>query len=194
MKLIDISRTVQNAPLYPGSSPVKIEQIMDMQKGDHANVSMITTGSHIGTHADAFSHFLKESNTGIDKIDLTHYYGRCRVVTVPENSLIIKDILEGKIDGCERLVIHGNKFSYLTKEAAQYIIDKKIVTIITDAMSIAPPDNEAEIHKMVMGAGIAVIENVILDGVEDGDYILCAFPIKIGDCDGAPVRAVLIAE
>jgi len=194
MKIIDISRTVQEAPLYPGSSPVIVEKVMDIQKGDHANVSMITTGSHIGTHADSFSHFVKESNVGIDKMELTHYYGACRVVTVPEKTMITPGMLEGKIDNCQRLVIHGNKFSYLTKEAAQYIVDKKVITIVTDAMSIAPPDNEAEIHKLVMGSGIAVIENVILDGVEDGDYTLSAFPIKYGDCDGAPVRAVLIEE
>ena len=192
MKIIDISRTVQEAPLYPGSSPVKVEKISDMQKGAHANVSMITSGSHIGTHADAFSHFLKDSNIGMDKMDLTHYYGPCRVVTVPENTMITPDLLEGKLDGCERFVIHGNKFSYLTKEAAQFIIDKSVITIVTDAMSIAPPGNEAEIHELILGAGIAVVENVILDGVEDGDYILCAFPIKYGDCDGAPVRAVLL--
>ena len=194
MKIIDISRIVQDAPLYPGSSPVVVERVSDMQKGGHANVSMITTGSHIGTHADSFSHFLKESTTGIDKMDLTHYYGSCRVVTVPENCLISPDILEGKIENCQRLVIHGNKYSYLTVEAAQYIIEKKIITIVTDAMSIAPPNNESEIHKLTMGSGIAVVENVILDGVEDGEYTLCAFPIKYGDCDGAPVRAVLIAE
>jgi len=194
MKIIDISRIVQEAPLYPGSSPVIVEKVSDMQKGAHANVSMITAGSHIGTHADSFSHFIKESTIGIDKMELTHYYGSCRVVTVPEETMITPEILDGKIDSCERLVIHGNKYSYLTKEAAQYIVDKAIITIITDAMSIAPPGNEAEIHELILGSGIAVVENVDLSGVEDRDYTLCAFPIKYGDCDGAPVRAVLIAE
>jgi len=194
MKLIDITRTVQEAPIYPGSKPVVVERVADMQKGAHANVSMITSGSHIGTHADAFSHFVKESTIGIDKMELSHYYGRCRVVTVPEKTLITKETLEGKIENCERLVIHTNGNSYLTKEAAQYIIDSKIVTIVTDAMSVAPPDNEVEIHKLILGSGIAVIENVTLDGVADGNYTLSAFPIKLGNCDGAPVRAVLIAE
>ena len=193
MKLIDISRIVQEAPLYPGSSPIIVERISDIQKGAHANVSMITTGSHIGTHADAFNHFVKEGTVGIDRMELSHYYGKCRVVTVPENTLITQDILESKIDNCERLVIHTNGSSYLTKEAAEYIVHKAVITIVTDAMSIAPPDNEIEIHKLILGSKIAVIENVILNGVKDGDYLLCAFPIKIGGCDGAPVRAVLIA-
>ena len=194
MRLIDITRTVQDAPIYPGSSPVIIERTSDMQKGAHANTSMITTGSHMGTHADAFSHFIKDSTTGVDKMELLYYYGECRVVTVPDNTMITPEILNGRIDYCKRLVIHGNGYSYLTKEAAQYIVDTNILTIVTDAMSIAPPGNEVEIHALILGAEIAVVENVILDGVKDGEYTLCAFPMKIGGCDGAPVRAVLISE
>ena len=192
MKLIDISRCVQEAPIYPGSPPIQIEQVFDMKKGDSFNESMITTGSHIGTHADAFRHFLKDNAAGIDQMDLRHYFGACHVLTVPESVLITRAILEGRIDKCERLVIHSGGKSYLTKDAADYIVEKEIVTVVTDAWSVAPLDNETEIHALLMGAGIAIIENTTLDGVDDGDYTLCAFPVKIKNCDGAPVRAVLI--
>ena len=194
MKIIDISRIVQEAPIYPGGSPVHIEQIFDMEKGALFNASMITTGSHMGTHADASKHFLKGNNIGIDKMELSLYYGPCRLISVPENTLITKDVLEGKIDNCTRLVIHGGGSTYFTKDAANYIVEKGIRTVVTDALSVAPPNNEAEIHQIIMAPGTAVIENVILDGVEDGEYILCAFPIKIGNCDGAPVRAVLLKQ
>jgi arylformamidase len=148
----------------------------------------------MGTHADATRHFLMESDIGIDRMELPPYYGPCRVVTVPGSALITKKDLEGRIDGCERLVIHGGGLSYLAKDAAEYIVEKGVKTIVTDAWSIAPLDNEAEIHSIVLKPGLAVVENVVLDGVADGEYILCAFPIKIGGCDGAPVRAVLIAD
>ena len=171
-----------------------VEQVYDMKKGDPFNASKITAGSHMGTHADAGRHFVKDNNVGIDQVELFRFYGPCRVVTVPEKTLITKETLEGRIEGCERLVIHGGGLSYLTKDAADYIVEKGILTVVTDAWSIAPLDNEAEIHDTILSPGIAVVENVILDGVEDGDYVLCAFPVKIGGCDGAPVRAVLIKE
>jgi len=193
MKIIDISRTVQDAPVYPGASPIQIDQVYDMQEGAPFNVSMITTGSHIGTHADASKHFLKDSTVGIDKMELSLFYGPCRVLSFQKNSIITRDSLEGKLDDCRRLVIHGGGYSYLSKEAAIYIVEKGVRTVVTDAWSVAPLDNEAEIHQIIMAPGTAVIENVTLDGVEDGEYTLCAFPIKIGDCDGAPVRAVLIS-
>ena len=194
MRIIDISRTVQDAPIYPGASPIQVDRVYDMQKGSPFNASMITTGSHMGTHADANCHFLKDSTIGIDKMDLSFYYGPCRVITVPEETPISREALEGRIDNCKRLVIHSGGKSYFTKEAAEYVVEKGIITIVTDAWSVAPLGNEAEIHQAVMAPGLAVVENVILDGVEDGDYTLCAFPIKIGGCDGAPVRAVLLAE
>jgi len=194
MKLIDITRTVQEAPVYPGSKPIEIEKLYDMQKGDPFNVSKITAGSHLGTHADAGCHFIKDNPFGIDKMELFRYYGSCRVLTFAADSLITREALEGRIDGCERMVIRGGESAFLTRAAADYIIEKGVLTIVTDAMSIAPPDNEAEIHRAVMGTGIAVVENVILDGVEDGEYTLSAFPVKIGGGDGAPVRAVLIKD
>jgi len=193
MKLIDISRGAQEAPIYPGSQPIRVERIYDVNKGDPFSVSMITTGSHMGTHADAYTHFLRDS-AGIEQMDLSRYYGPCRVLTVPEAALISRKTLEGRIDNCERLVIHGGGKSYLAKDAADYILEKGIMTVVTDAWSVAPLDNEVEIHTAMMTAGVAVVENVILDGVEDGDYTLSAFPIKYAGCDGAPVRAVLIKD
>jgi len=192
MKLIDITRIVQDAPIYPGSEAVIVKRVSDMKDGAHANVSMITAGSHMGTHADASSHFLIDSDVSIDKMDLSHYYGQCHVLSFPEESMICVGDLKGKIDDCKRLVIHGGSRTYLTKDAAEYIVEMGVITVVTDAMSVAPPDNEVEIHKIIMTPGLAIIENVILDDVEDGEYTLSAFPVKIGGCDGSPVRAVLI--
>ena len=104
-----------------------------------------------------------------------------------------KKDLEGKIEGYERIVLHTGK-GYLTKEAAQYLVEAGVKTVVTDYWSIAPLDNEKEIHEIILGNGVAAVESVVLDGVEDGEYILSAFPIKIEGCDGGFVRAVLIKE
>ena len=36
-----------------------------------------------------------------------------------------------------------------------------------------------------------VLENLVLDDVEAGDYELIALPLKLIDADASPVRAVL---
>ncbi|MDR2519127.1 MAG: cyclase family protein [Spirochaetaceae bacterium] len=192
MTVIDITRTAQEAPLYPGTPPLSIERLSDVNKGDLYSVSKFVFTSHLGTHADAFSHFLPGSAAAIDRLPLDYYYGPARVVTVPANALITAEHLRGRIDSAQRLIVHGGGRSYFSKEAADYLIACGIKTVITDAWSVAPPDNEAEIHQTLFKAEIAVVENVVLDGVADGDYIVAAFPLKIKESDGAPVRAALI--
>jgi len=192
VKIIDITREIKSAPIYPGSDPVKVEKLTEMEKGDLFTCSLITVGSHMGTHADAFAHFIMGGKT-IEKMELDHYYGKCVVVTTPEDMPVYKKDLEGKIEGYERIVLHTGK-GYLTKEAAQYLVEAGVKTVVTDYWSIAPLDNEKEIHEIILGNGVAAVESVVLDGVEDGEYILSAFPIKIEGCDGGFVRAVLIKE
>jgi arylformamidase len=192
MKIIDITRNVQEAPLYPGTPAPEIERICDVNKGDAYSVSRYVFTTHLGTHADAQSHFLAgASMKNIEQMPLDRYYGPARVVSVPQNALVTRKDLQGRIDGVERLVLHGGGKSYLTKEAANYLVEAGIKTIVTDAWSVAPLDNEKEIHQIVLGAEIAIVENVILDNVADGDYTLSAFPLKIKGSDGAPVRAIL---
>lgn len=193
MKIIDISRTLQEAPMYPGDEPAKFELVKNMSAGDSCNASVVTACVHLGTHADAFSHYQADGAT-IDKMPLEHYCGKCRVITVPSDSLVKLSDIKGRLAGSERIVLRSGGTSFLCEQAAEYIAACGIKAVITDAVSVAPDDNEESIHHLLMEGNVAVIENVTLEGVEDGDYLLFAFPVKYGGCDGAPVRAVLIAE
>ncbi len=193
MKIIDITRTLQDAPLYYKDEPAKIELVQSIENGDECNVSVITAGVHLGTHADAFSHYMEEGAT-IDQMPLDNYCGKCRVLTVPSDTLVKLSDIKGRLSGSERLVLRSGGSSYLCEQAAEYIAACGIKAVVTDAASVAPADNEKSIHELLMNGNVAIIENACLDGVEDGDYLLFAFPVKYGGCDGAPVRAVLIAE
>jgi len=193
MKIIDVSRNLQESPVYKGDEPPEISQIKSVYKPkDLYSLSKIAMSSHSGTHADAFSHFLKFSKS-IDEMDLNLFYGKALVKTFKEGLIGAKDVENFNSSG-ERLVIRGQGKSFLSKEAAQVLAGKKIKLAATDALSIAGKDNEAEVHKILFGAGIAVIENLDLSNAADGEYKIAAFPIKIKNCDGAPVRAVLIDD
>ena len=50
---------------------------------------------------------------------------------------------------------------------------------------------DEEVHRILLGAEVAVLEGLDLRGAPAGEYILCALPVKLGGSDGAPVRAVL---
>ena len=61
-------------------------------------------------------------------------------------------------------------------------------------MSIAAPFDELRTHLELARAGVVVLENLFLEGVQDGLYTLSAFPIKLAGLEAAPCRAVLIDE
>ena len=188
MKIFDITRTVQDAPLYPGAAA---PCITPRENENGVRTAEIAMGSHCGTHADAFSHFLPDG-ASIDRMPLENYCGQCRVLTVPQEELVTLDDLRGRLGGAERLALRSGGVAFLCEEAAEYIVSCGIRALVTDSVSVGPADNEAAIHGILMNGGVAIIENAVFDGVEDGDYLLFAFPVKYGGCDGAPVRAVLL--
>ncbi|MDR3113726.1 MAG: cyclase family protein [Endomicrobium sp.] len=191
MEIIDITHAAQDAPLYDeGDTAMTVVKVSDMSLGAMYNSSVIKTGSHIGSHADAFSHFIKDG-LSIDKMPLDLFYGAARVISFKTEIISLSDI-SGRLENADRLIIKGGGKAFLSKEAADYLVSKKIKLVATDALSVAPRRKEIEIHTILFKAGAAIIENIVLDGVADGDYTLIAFPIKIKDCDGAPVRATLI--
>ena len=171
MKIIDITRAVEDVSLYPGPSDAD---------------------SHAGTRADAFNRYLPGNGTSIDKMPLDSYCGSCRVISVPEDGLITAGDLRGRLYGAKRIVLRGGGNACLCEEAARYLASCNIKLLVTDAPSVADPGSDADIHRILFQAGIAVVENADLDKAADGKYIIFAFPAKYAGRDSAPVRAVLV--
>ena len=49
-----------------------------------------------------------------------------------------------------------------------------------------------EVHKLLLGAGILIIEGLDLREIAAGPYLLSCLPLKLEGVDGAPARAVLM--
>ena len=64
----------------------------------------------------------------------------------------------------------------------------------TDRQSIGSYSDELSVHVALLGYGVAVLENLDLRDVPDGRYTLYAAPLKISGAEGAPCRAILVAQ
>ena len=173
VKIIDITRALEDVTLYPGPSE---------------------EDRRFGTHADAFDRYFPGKGMSIDQMPLDSYCGNCRVISVPGDGLITTEDMRGQLHGAKRIVLRGGGGAYLCEEAARYLASCKIKLLVTDAPSVADSGSDAEIHRILFEAGIAVVENADLDKVADGKYLIFAFPIKYTGRDSAPVRAVLVRE
>jgi arylformamidase len=51
--------------------------------------------------------------------------------------------------------------------------------------------SEHKVHHHLLNNQIAILEGLNLSKVDSGKYELICLPLKLVDCDGAPVRAIL---
>ena len=190
--LYDISREILSAEVYPGDPEPKTRILSSLNDGARYNLSEVTLCTHTGTHIDAPLHFDDEGED-IASMRISRFFGKCTVVTI--EGILTGDDMEQLLPHCSRrLILHSSGKAFLSVSAARVIADSKLVLIGTDALSIAPPFDEAMPHIELARAGIAVLEGLFLDGVEDGEYTLSAFPLKLGGLEAAPCRAILMRE
>lgn len=192
MLLYDISREIFSAPVYPGDPEPSSEFISTIGEDSRCNISTVRMCSHTATHIDAPLHF-DEEGADITELRLKHFCGKCTVVTI--DGILTGEDMERLLPHChKRLILHSSGNAYLSVSAARVIADSKLLLVGTDAMSIAPPFDEMMPHLELARANVAVLEGLYLEGIEDGDYTLSAFPLKMKGLEAAPCRAVLMRE
>jgi len=60
-----------------------------------------------------------------------------------------------------------------------------------DYLSIGRGQDGPEVHRILLGAGVVILEGLDLSRADPGLYDLLCLPLKILGCDGAPARVVL---
>ncbi|MBQ7810730.1 MAG: cyclase family protein [Clostridia bacterium] len=192
MFLYDISTDILTAQVYEGDPKPTLEYIKSVENGDDYNLSVLSTCMHTGTHVDSPFHY-DSDGCKIEEMKLSVFYGKCTVVT-------IKGILTGKdmerlLPYCKRrLLLHGDGEAFLSYSAAVVIADSDICLIGTDGISVSTGFDEYRTHMEFARANVAVLEGLNLAGIRDGEYTLCAFPVKVSGAEAAPCRAVLMEQ
>lgn len=192
MKIIDISREMFSSPVYPGDPKPYRDAVRRIDMGDGYNLSGFYACCHSATHMDAPLHFI-DGGDPIDSISLDKCFGPCSVVRA--EGMVTGAVID-KISAYtkKRVIFKGNGKAFLSQSAAFALAGSGALLVGTDAQSISPPDNESAAHKELLAAGVPILEGLCLENVEAGDYILAAFPLKLGGAEAAPVRAVLLGK
>ena len=192
MRIIDISTEAFTAPNYDDDPQPKFKWFKRIKNGSEYNLSVFGMTPHTGTHIDAPLHYLKQGES-VDECSLEKCYGSCTVVTV--SGILTGEDMDKLLPYCKkRLLLHGKGKASLELSAARVLTENGIVLVGTDSVSISFTEQEDEVHRELLAKGTLILENLSLDDVEDGNYVLCAFPLKLGGLEASPVRAVLITK
>lgn len=192
MIMHDISVDTISSPVYEGDPSTVVEKIKDIENGDSYNLSKLSFSVHGGTHIDAPLHFCGDGKS-IDNLRLNTFFGKCTVISV--KGVLTGEDMERLLPYCKkRILFHGEGETFLSRSAAIVLAESRVVLVGTDAQSIAPKFDEAQPHRELAQSGVAVLEGLNLSSVEDGEYDLCAFPIKLCGLEAAPCRAILFEQ
>ena len=80
----------------------------------------------------------------------------------------------------------------VTAEAADVFAASGILLIGNESQTVGPEDAPMQVHLILLGKGIALLEGVVLKDVPEGRYFLSAAPLNLAGADGAPCRAILV--
>jgi arylformamidase len=203
---IDISVPLRNGMVvWPGDAPFERSLTLQLAGGGPCNLSQISTTVHIGTHMDAPQHYLP-GGAGIETMPIPATVGRARVIEIRDpETVTLSELAQHHLTKGERVLlktansahcwntdVFQEKYVYIEPEAARYLVERGIQTIGVDYLSVGGFEHGGpETHRILLGAGIWIIEGLQLDKVEPGEYELLCLPLKIIGSDGAPARAVL---
>ena len=203
---IDVTVPIRDAMVrWPGNPEVRIDRTEKRTAdGGVSRVSALALGSHTGTHVDAPVHF-GVNELGVDALPLDSLIGPARVVALESPAAITRaDLAPLDIARGERLLLKTRNsarcwatdefvsdYVYVTPDAAAYLVERGVRTVGVDYLSVGGRTDGAITHRVLLQAGVSILEGLDLRSVSPGPYDLVALPLRIAGGDGAPARAVL---
>ena len=209
VKVYDVSIPLRaGMPTYEGEPGPRLEFAKQLAKGDSATVSILSLGSHTGTHVDAPSHFL-DGAPGVEGLPLEALVGPAFVADhAGEGHITAADLDSLGIPAdCERLLFKTRNgrlwddaefhrdFIAVAPDAARALAERGMRLVGIDYLSIERfrPERH-EVHETLLASGVVILEGLDLRAVPAGEYLLVCAPLNVVGAEGAPARALLIDQ
>ena len=201
--ILDISPPL-NASLavWPGDTPLSREILLEIAQGASVTLSTLRATVHLGAHADAPSHY-GNGAADIASRGLHYYLGACEVmrVSAARGELITPAMLPRAVTAPRVLFATGTfpdpgefnqDFAALSPALVDHLHAAGVILAGVDTPSVDPfSSKKLAAHQRFLAHDMAILEGLVLDGVEEGPYELIALPLRLEGFDASPVRAVL---
>jgi len=201
-KIFDITLTLkEDITVYPGDPSLNIEYLAKTDVNGY-QLTKLNLSSHTGTHIDAPAHFIRNGSL-MDELSLDILTGKSLVLDFTGLECITKENLK-TVDLKEykrilfktsnsnilRQNVFLDNYTYITPEAAEYLVKKEIRLIGFDYYTIDKYNSNNPSHKILLKNNVIIVETINLNDIDAGEYELIALPLKI-KTEGAPARVIL---
>jgi len=192
---------------FPGDEPFLRKWTERLQDGGACDLSSLTLSAHAGAHLDSPAHFLPRGKT-LDAYPLHAFLRPAQVIEIRDPECVRTaeldslEIPEGdavlfktgnSLSGRSRSGVFSERFIYLSGEAAEFLVQKKVGMVGLDSISVERYGDKAfPAHRTLMKHDVLILEGIHLGDVPPGRYTFIGLPLKLEACEASPVRAVLV--
>ena len=202
MKFYDISLPIAEGMIvYPDNPQPSIVRYASIPI-DQVNESIITIGSHTGTHVDSRLH-IQNNAEGAEALPLDSFFGKCKVfdLTHIDREIHSEDLSGYEIEKGNIILLKTRNsvlgyrdfrtdFVHLKLDAAEYLVKAGVKTLGFDYLSVKKFGGDDEVHELLIN-DLTLFEGLDLANVPEGEYTFIGVPLRI-NTDGAPARAILV--
>ncbi len=189
--------------VWPGDPSFTLEPASRIADGAGCNVSQIAMSTHTGTHCDAPWHFVDDA-AALDEVDPALFFGKALVLDLPDVELIRAEHLPESPLPTRVLFKTRNStlamdgefdrdFVALHPDAAERLVADDVKLVGTDYLSVAPYGDGTPVHRILLEAGVFIVEGLRLAAITPGVHDFVVLPLSIVGADGAPCRAFILA-
>ena len=195
MKIYDISQEQFSCVVFPGDPAPNREVLSSMQNGALYNLTALSLCAHNGTHVDAPYHFIRDGKT-VDELPLDKTVGWAYVsheeglLSAEDVKRILGNAANAHPEAAKRILLGGRVT--VTEDAARVFAEAKIDLVGNESQTVGPEDAPMQVHLILLGADVVLLEGIRLAEVPTGAYLLSAAPISLAGSDGSPCRAILM--
>lgn len=191
---------------WPNSTGFRLARAKSFESGDQVNVTRLDMDVHTGTHLEAPLHMI-DGGTPLESMALDIFVGSAFIADLGGVDAIGPAELESARvpRTVERLLLKTrNSASWastseqlqpdyvaLTIDGARWVAERRLRLVGIDYLSIQQFGADNETHRVLMRAGVAILEGIDLSGVEPGGYRLTCLPLRLVGTEAAPARAIL---
>lgn len=216
VEVIDLSHTLEEGmPSYPTHAKYAHELVESYKKGNTSCHYKVTISEHSATHIDAPLHFI-DGGKSIADMPITTFSGRAKTIqatTIGSLGSLTEEHIKNwekehvAIEEGDIVLIHFGWGAFwdkdpekfvkdwpgISKDAAQYLVSKKVKIVGTDALAI-DVYGSTPAHYELLGNDVLILENLAnLHRLPPISYFF-GYPLKIKNGSGSPIRAVAFID